>query len=184
MQARVDYIRESLLPKYLSIPTAAPSAPRQSRLPQPSIFRKNTELHSIPPTSKPKNIARPHSPPADDTNDTQNTPRRLVTSTPPPTVKPRSTHTRRIIGSHHGERSPKKGKVEFSVSSSGGLRKARKSVRKSVVFSRPSLFGPAISYDENDSENDYEHDVGRVSFPVICLRCILALILGQRSSTL
>ncbi|KAF7964598.1 hypothetical protein HWV62_5089, partial [Athelia sp. TMB] len=144
LEDRVERIRQNLH-QYPPVLAPAP-APQPSRLPQPSMLK----LRTIFPPSKLSLSSPPHDPP--------DTPKRLITSTPPPSAKPRSTYVHRFLGS------AKKGRVSFVVSRSG-LRKGRKSmsVRKSMAFakSRPSMFAE-ISNDEDDVRPGGGDDVEKI----------------------
>lgn len=164
IKSRVAQIRETLLPQYPPVPAEAAAVPPEPRLGISQNLRSALQSAAHAP--------RAPSPAAKLAGDPPGTPQRLITSTPPLSVKPRSAYAHRFLDSHRGG-SPKKGKVEFVVSSSSGLRKPRGStrksmgVRKSMAFSksRPSMFGPAAGIsdgDHSDHDERFEDDVGQV----------------------
>lgn len=166
--ACVSHIRGPLLPAYPPIQDPAPK-PLQSCLPGRS---KRTSGISQAPAQSDLSQGDLSGPSAmDGTVDEDQaltTPRRLITSTPPASVKPRSAYVRRVLASQSKEQSRRKGKVEFVVSGSTGLRKSRKSFRMSTSLTkRPSLFGPPMSHDEDIASIANGHDVDQV-FNVIC----------------
>lgn len=155
-ESRIDHVRETLLPGYPPI-LKAPSDPPQSRIPQ--SFDRQTDC----PVAA--NASTDHIPGSGTIDELPGTPRQLITSTPPASIKPRSAYAKRILASQHKPSPKVKGRVEFAVSSPRVLRQSRKSVRKSLAASRPSLFGPPLSEDDEDpvGEDNHGNDVDRVS---------------------
>ena len=149
LDVRIDHIRESMLSAYPPVPnlsaprldvtgpvpfTSANSHPGSSRIPRAKL--ESTKASS---SSNEFAIPVPQTP--------KSSPRQLITSTPPPTVKPRSAKICK-----HG--------VGQTVEKHN-LRRGSKLPRKSIRFSlatdrRPSLF--AI-----DDDSDEEDEVHRVS---------------------
>ena len=148
-KSRTNYIRRPLLPSYSPI-SEATSEPLPLRLPQLS-----NGTMSLPEPPALGDIGRPFT--ADRTVEEAETttPSRLITSTPPTSIKPRSAYARRILASQSKEKSKHLGKAGFVVSGSAGLRKSRKSIRMSCALSkRPSLFGPPLSDEEHADDAD------------------------------
>ncbi|KIM88355.1 hypothetical protein PILCRDRAFT_814255 [Piloderma croceum F 1598] len=151
LECRVDHVRGSPLPVYPSISESLPSS-----LPPPPNGTMYFLEHSAYDAQMQDNVDKPLT--ADGSVDHTATPPRLITSTPPASVKPRSAYARRIIASQSKGTPKKPGKVEFIVSGSTGLRKSRKSVRTSLaLLKRPSLFGPPLS-DPPDEEHTDDAD--------------------------
>lgn len=150
------HIRASLLPAYPQIPEQAPS-PQQHPHP-PSIYSKPRPSDSSFQKSGRRTNGRR------DGENNPGTPRQLITSTPPASVKPRSAYARRVNASQSRQAFSTRGKVNFSASSPQGLGQSRKSIRNSLISARPSLFGPPLIDDEDDAEvADNDINVDRVS---------------------
>ncbi|EGN95154.1 hypothetical protein SERLA73DRAFT_162709 [Serpula lacrymans var. lacrymans S7.3] len=152
LERRIDEVRDTLLPVFppplsqQSRPRLSLSAP--SRLPRPTI---PTDSHVTPPTAAP--LTTHNAVPRSTSNSISHvsppqTPRQLLTSTPPQTVKPRSAYVRRVLATQRGQ---------------GG----RKSIRTSLaVASRPSLFGGLhLDLDpdmEGEGEDTESEEVDRI----------------------
>jgi hypothetical protein len=164
LESRVDHVRGSLLPTYPSAQQSI-SEPFPPCLPPPP----NGTMAFLEPSAHDARVQDDVDKPltADGSVDRTATPPRLITSTPPASVKPRSAYARRIIASQSKETPKRPGKVEFIVSNSTGLRKSRKSVRTSLtLLKRPSLFGPPLSDPPDEEHTD---DADRVC-DAICSR--------------
>jgi hypothetical protein len=147
LESRVDHVRGSLLSAY---PLAQQPISEPLPLPPPPNGTMAFLEHSAHDAQVQDDIDKPLT--ADGSVDHTATPPRLITSTPPVSVKPRSAYARRIIASQTPKRP---GRVEFIVSGSTGLRKSRKSVRTSLaLLKRPSLFGPPLSDPPDEGHTD------------------------------
>jgi hypothetical protein len=147
---RIDHIRESVLSAYPPVPDL--SAPRLAVAgTQPFNLENVQPGPSKIPRAKPESTKTLSSANASTSKFTIPSPepsrRQLITSTPPPTVKPRSANIRQPMVSHkHNIRQ--------------GSRVPRTSIRFSLATNRrPSLFAADGISDEEDEQEDEVHRV-------------------------